>query len=112
MSESDKEGILQEIEDYLQPRTTKWYAQQGLAKRRGYLFHGPPGTAKSTFALALAGHFSLDLYYASLGDLNLTNTDLTSMFRELPQQCILLLEDVDASGIGISRTEEATNNAQ
>jgi chaperone BCS1 len=34
--------------------------------RRGYLFHGPPGTGKSKLCLALCSHFRLNLAVVSL----------------------------------------------
>lgn len=110
MSEEEKKEIIDEIEDYLRPQTTKWYAQMGVAKRRGYLFHGPPGTGKTSFALALAGHFSLDIYTVALGDSKLTDSDLSSMFMHLPRRCLVLVEDIDASDIGSSRAEDATTS--
>lgn len=61
----------------------------------GYLFHGPPGTGKSSLSTALAGEFGLDLYEVKIPSVA-SDADLEQMFQEIPPQCIVLLEDIDA----------------
>lgn len=51
----------------------QFFADCGIPYRRGFLFHGPPGTGKSSFSAALAGHLACDIYHVSehnLGKLN------------------------------------------
>lgn len=48
--------------------------------------------------MALAGHFNLEVYTLSLNAQGLTDDILAGMFTLLPKRCIVLLEDVDASG--------------
>lgn len=69
-----------------------------------YLFHGPPGTGKSSLSFALAGVFGLDIYCLSLNDKGLTENELCSLFDDLPDRCIVLLEDIDSAGL--KRAEE------
>lgn len=66
--------------------------------RRGYLFYGPPGTGKTSLSCALAGEFGLDLYEIKLASVP-ADHDLEQMFQEIPPQCIVLLEDIDAVGM-------------
>jgi chaperone BCS1 len=42
-----KADVLRDINEYLHPATPRWYANRGIPYRRGYLFHGPPGTGKT-----------------------------------------------------------------
>lgn len=49
--------------------------------------------------MALAGHFNLEVYSLSLNAQNLNDDNLGSLFALLPKSCIVLLEDVDASGV-------------
>lgn len=42
-----KADVLKDINEYLHPATPRWYANRGIPYRRGYLFHGPPGTGKT-----------------------------------------------------------------
>lgn len=62
---------------------------------RGYLFHGAPGTGKTSVARALANHFGLPVYYLPLGDIQ-TDTNLMQLVAAIRPRSVLLLEDVDA----------------
>jgi chaperone BCS1 len=74
--------------------------QHGIPYRRGYLFSGAPGTGKTSLTAALAGVFGLDIYVLSLLDADLTETTLVRLLGNVPSRCIVLLEDVDAAGLG------------
>ncbi|KAL6722109.1 hypothetical protein ACLMJK_001215 [Lecanora helva] len=99
LDHDQKNRVLTDINEYLHPSTPKWYANRGIPYRRGYLFHGPPGTGKSSLAWAIAGVFGLDIYCISLVDPTLTEEDLGMMFTSLPRRCVVLLEDIDAAGL-------------
>jgi len=94
-----KQMIINDMNEYLHPASPKWYATRGIPYRRGYLFHGPPGTGKTSLSFALAGIFGLEIYAISLQEPSLTEGDLIQLFNGLPRRCIVLLEDVDAAGL-------------
>ena len=43
-----KAKIINDAENYYRPETQKQFADCGIPYRRGYLFHGPPGTGLSS----------------------------------------------------------------
>lgn len=111
--EDAKRDLLADIQKYLDPATQKRYQTRSMPYRRGelvvvwvlleacakgvsgYLFYGPPGTGKSSLSTALAGEFGLDLYEVKIPSVA-SDADLEQMFQEIPPQCIVLLEDIDA----------------
>ena len=46
LEHDQKHRVLADINEYLHPSTPQWYANRGIPYRRGYLFHGPPGTGR------------------------------------------------------------------
>lgn len=108
LDDAQKQMILDDMREYLHPRTKKWYSNRGIPYRRGYLLHGPPGTGKTSICFALAGILHLRIYVASLNSKKMTEDGLASLFRSLPSRCIVLLEDIDAAGLAVSRGEDPT----
>jgi chaperone BCS1 len=99
LAAEQKEAIVKDMNEFLHPLSAGWYARRGIPYRRGYLFHGPPGTGKTSLSFALAGLFGLDVYAVSLQEPALTEGDLMLLFNGLPRRCVVLLEDVDAAGL-------------
>jgi chaperone BCS1 len=94
-----KHEVLADINEYLRNTTLRWYANRGIPYRRGYLFHGPPGTGKTSLAYSIAGVFGLAIYVISLLDPTLTEEELGQLFSSLPRRCVVLLEDIDTAGL-------------
>ncbi|KAK5070901.1 hypothetical protein LTR64_003875 [Lithohypha guttulata] len=94
-----KAAILKDIEEYMDESTQNFYGDHGIPYRRGYLFHGPPGCGKTSFCLALASKFNLDVYVLTLLDHELQDSDLMSLMNQLPSPSLLLLEDIDTAGL-------------
>jgi hypothetical protein len=86
------ERILADVQRFLDAE--EWYTNRGLPWHRGYLFHGPPGTGKTSVARALAAHFGLDLAYLPLADIR-KDGDLLRRVADIDSRSVLLLEDVD-----------------
>jgi chaperone BCS1 len=99
LDSEQKSRILQDMNEYLHPLSSKWYASRGIPYRRGYLFSGPPGTGKTSLSFSLAGIFGLDIHIINLMDPTMTESLLSRLFNNLPKRCIVLFEDIDAAGI-------------
>lgn len=61
--------------------------------------NSPLGTGKTSLSMSLAGQFNLEVYALSLSAGTLSDEGLANLFSILPNKCIVLLEDVDASGV-------------
>lgn len=99
LDQEQKDKVVADVNEYLHPATARWYAARGIPHRRGYLFHGPPGTGKTSLSFAIAGIFGLSIYSASLSEPELTESQLATLFSRLPDRCVVLLEDIDSAGI-------------
>ncbi|RAQ70220.1 hypothetical protein AFCA_011037 [Aspergillus flavus] len=99
LNQDKKRRVVEDLQEFLDPRTKSWYESHGIPYRRGYLIYGPPGTGKSSLSLALASFSYLDIYALSLSAVGLDETVLATVFRDLPKHCIVLLEDIDEAGI-------------
>lgn len=95
----ERKDLVDDIANYLRPAQRRFYARRGIPYRRGYLFHGPPGTGKTSMSLALAGYFDLELYIINLAEFSEGDSGLMKLFQMLPEKCIVLLEDIDSAGI-------------
>ncbi|WAO93443.1 Hypothetical protein NCS54_01099100 [Fusarium falciforme] len=101
LDKKQKEPLIKDIQDFLNPETRCWYSDHSIPYKRGYLLHGPPGTGKSSFSLSVAGELDMDIYVISIPSVN--DRMLKSLFAELPERCVVLLEDIDAAGAACSR---------
>ncbi|KAI9830046.1 MAG: hypothetical protein M1819_005876 [Sarea resinae] len=109
LDHEQKSRVLLDINEYLHPATRRWYANRGIPYRRGYLFHGPPGTGKTSLSFAIAGIFGLDIFVISLLEPTLTEEDLGMLFNNLPRRCVVLLEDIDSAGL--ARKDKSDDDA-
>ncbi|MCK5610179.1 AAA family ATPase [Candidatus Pacearchaeota archaeon] len=87
-----------------------WYNNMGIPYRRGYLLYGPPGNGKSSFVKALAGYFNTDIYCIALSSMSLSDTSLMSLFSQVPEHNILLIEDID-SLMTVSRDKDSQSTS-
>ncbi|KAF2179812.1 BCS1-like ATPase-like protein [Zopfia rhizophila CBS 207.26] len=110
LDQEQKANIVADINEYLHPASARWYAARGIPYRRGYLFHGPPGTGKTSLSFSIAGIFGLDVYCISLVEVGLTESDLNKLFSHLPRRCVVLLEDIDSAGL--RRVEDTTEGSK
>lgn len=110
LNEKVKKDLIDDVTDYLNPATRRWYSNRGIPYRRGYLLYGPPGTGKSSLSLALAGFFKMRIYIVSLSSVTANEENLASLFAELPRRCVVLLEDIDTAGLTHTRDDGSQAN--
>ncbi|RMZ88279.1 hypothetical protein DV736_g4487, partial [Chaetothyriales sp. CBS 134916] len=108
---TQKSAIVADMQEYMDESTAAFYGSHGIPYRRGYMFHGPPGTGKTSFALALASKLNMDVYVLSLLDEGLGDSDLISLFNQLPGRSLLLLEDIDIAGLSKRKSVSAPSRS-
>lgn len=88
------EMLVADVHEFLVSR--EWYTRRGIPYRRGYLFHGVPGSGKSSVIAAVASHLGLHLYALSLAGVP-SDESLAQLFSTAREGAVILLEDVDAA---------------
>ena len=98
---SDKQLVLtDEVRDLLQRSVLSFYQHRdtlrdlGIDLKRGLLFHGPPGTGKTSICLYLAGHLPHFTICFISGERLLFPREICRMARYL-QPTMLVFEDID-----------------
>eukprot|EP01104_Vermistella_antarctica_P019373 TRINITY_DN7574_c0_g1_i1.p1 TRINITY_DN7574_c0_g1~~TRINITY_DN7574_c0_g1_i1.p1 ORF type:complete len:425 (+),score=79.09 TRINITY_DN7574_c0_g1_i1:204-1478(+) len=104
------EGVVDDIKEFI--NNPSWYIDRGIPYRRGYLLYGPPGCGKSSFINAIAGELQYNVCVLNLSERGLTDDRLNHLTSVVPQQSIILLEDVDAAFVSRDETEKPAGQSQ
>jgi chaperone BCS1 len=79
---------------YKNEQTSTLYDKMGIPQSRTYLFHGYPGTGKTTTCNVMASHLDMNI-----GTIDFTkdvnDNKLRIIFKNIPKNTILLIEDID-----------------
>lgn len=97
-----KNKITDDIDIFLDSR--KKYIDRGLPYKRTYIFDGPPGTGKTSFALALAQKYQRDVYMMNLETI-WGSKEFMVLWNSIPFRSFLLIEDMDIN-VGKRNVEE------
>lgn len=89
------DSIVADVRDFCARDTKAWYELHGIPHRRSLLFHGPPGTGKTSTIKMLAGMFRLNACFLSFTSPDFSNQSLHDALSTLPGRALLVLEDVD-----------------
>lgn len=74
-----------------------WYRDLGIPWHRGYLFHGLPGTGKTSLAAACAGELNMDIYLLNLSGTGMNDENLQRLMSDVRSGCMVVLEDIDCT---------------
>jgi chaperone BCS1 len=99
----EKEHLVQDLERFraLRPR----YRRLGVPYHRGYLLYGPPGTGKTSLVSAIGAKFGMSIYVVNLSELN--DRTLKRAMNSVPENSVILFEDIDCMKAGNRRQEAA-----
>lgn len=91
-----KDRLLNDVEKFLSPKTKDFYFRNGIPYRRSYLFHGAPGTGKTSMVQAIAGHFKRNVCFLLPTHPEMTDDNLRDAIQSIPDNSIVVFEDIDA----------------
>lgn len=93
LPKKDKDSIFTDIQNFMDSKEE--YNTLGIPWKRNYLLEGPPGTGKTSLIFSLASEFNLEIFIINLGP-KVDDSVFMTAVSNLPNNAILLLEDVDA----------------
>ena len=93
LKDEKKNNIINDITKF--KKSKEIYTELGIPWKRNYLLEGPPGTGKSSLIFALASKFNMNIHIINLGP-KVDDSTFMSAVANLPNNTILLLEDIDA----------------
>jgi chaperone BCS1 len=70
---------------------------------RGYLLYGPPGTGKTSLVSAIGAKSGMSIYVVNLSELN--DRTLKKAMNSVPENSVILFEDIDCMKAGNRRRE-------
>lgn len=89
-----KDAIFQDIDIFISSERKTFYANLGIPYKRGYLFHGPPGTGKTSLIRAIASFYNKHLQVVNLNK-GMTDDKLQNSFGAVRPNSIVVFEDLD-----------------
>ena len=98
--------IITDVDSFL--KNKEKYLQYGIPYKRNYLFEGLPGTGKTSLIFVLASYFDMDIAIINFG-LSVDDATFMKSVIKLPDNCILVLEDIDT--LFINRKPGDTNKS-
>lgn len=108
LPDSVKTKVVKDVDRFLKRRS--WYQARGVPYRRSLMLEGPPGCGKTSLVLALASHLGRPIYALNLGSLA-GDDSLIDAVCEVPENGILLIEDIDVAKATASRVKAPDTKA-
>ena len=108
LPKKQKQDIITDMENFLNPKTKKRYSDLGINYKRTYMLEGVPGTGKTSLITGLASYFNYNIAIISFTP-KMTDVDLLRIFKSLdrieqdnyndpdaePKKAFLVIEDID-----------------
>ena len=89
-SDNQVESIMKDIENFKNSKS--YYAEIGQSYKRCYLFHGPPGTGKTSTTMNIASAMGLKAYVMS--STKITPETLINACSKISANSMLIIEDL------------------
>lgn len=103
---ADIESLRIDIDEFYDDETVAFYKQHNIPRKRIYLFHGIPGTGKSSLIKSIATQYNLDLSVLKMTSRDMNDTILRDAFSSIPGNSILVIEEVDTLFANVTITDD------
>ena len=104
--DNNQKEIFYNIKNFLKEEED--YIKYGQPYKLNFLLHGPPGTGKTSIIYAIASELDMDVSVVSFGP-KLDDATFLQAISNLPEDSLLLLEDIDA--LFVNRKNSGESNS-
>lgn len=108
LPKSEFNSLLDDVTNFYNEDTKQEYLELGIPYKRNYLFEGKPGTGKTSLITAIASKFEKDIAILSFNE-KFTDVDLMRAIRTIPDDTILVMEDIDTLFQARKKNDEHKN---
>jgi len=103
-----KQELLDDMKHFLSIETEKKYRRIGRPYHRNYLLEGIPGTGKTSIIYAMASELNMSVAIINF-TVELNDTKFMRAIQKLPEDSILVLEDIDHLFIERKKNDDCKN---
>lgn len=103
-----KQELLDDMTHFLSIETEKKYRRIGRPYHRNYLLEGIPGTGKTSIIYAMASELNMSVAIINF-TVELNDTKFMRAIQKLPEDSILVLEDIDHLFIERKKNDDCKN---
>ena len=101
--------VYDKIIDFRSPEKEEIYKEFGIPYKYNIMFHGVPGTGKTSLVFSLASELKMNVAIMTFTN-EMNDTTLMRCFRRIPENCILVIEDIDTLFQSRKKNDELKNN--
>lgn len=101
--------IFEKIKHFKSEETEKLYKDFGIPYKYNILFHGVPGTGKTSLIFSIASELKMNIAIMTFTN-DMNDNVLMRCFRRIPENCILVIEDIDALFESRKKNDDLKNN--
>lgn len=91
---SEGKALLEDVKNFISSKSEALYERLGVPYKRNYLLHGPPGTGKTSMIRSIASELGYNVSTIHF-DPSLTDIRFMRAVQTIPENSILMLEDID-----------------
>jgi len=106
INQDTKDKILEIINQFY--ASEDWYKSRGLSYKKTIIFHGVPGTGKTSLIKGLASHFQRNLAIININAVS--DRSFENALSSAPTNSFIVIEDFDSASSTTSRDNDDSKN--